>query len=129
MLSRLFEVTADSSASQSEDEQLSVPEQSTLTLAQRLEAAISHIEDTKCEGDREMKGKHLSKELEIFEATGEKNTNIKLLFNALKTVPPTSIESERAFSAAGLFITKMRTRLSDCSIDHLCFLKSYYKNV
>ena len=53
----------------------------------------------------------------MFEVTGEK-TNIHFLIDALKTVPSTSIESERVFSAAGLFITKLRTRLSDSSIDN-----------
>ena len=44
-----------------------------------------------------------------------------------KIYPPTSVESERAFSAAGLFITKLRTRLSVKNIDALCFLRNYYK--
>ncbi|GFU96374.1 transposable element Tcb1 transposase [Trichonephila clavipes] len=32
---------------------------------------------------------------------------------ALKTIPPTLVEAERAFSAAGLLVTKLGTRLSD----------------
>ena len=51
------------------------------------EAAIGHIEHKQCEGDRVLNRKHLSKELEIFEAAGEKTKNIKLLFNSLKTTP------------------------------------------
>ena len=39
----------------------------------------------------------------------------------LLTVPPTSVEAERAFSAAGLFVTKLRSRLGDQSIDTLFF--------
>ena len=77
---------------------------------------------------KENRGKHLARELDVFEATGQRTTNITLLFNALKTIPPTSVESERAFSAAGLFVNKLRTRLSDTSLDRLCFLKSYYIN-
>ena len=36
-------------------------------------------------------------------------------------------EAERAFSVAGLFVTKLRANLSDKSIDSLCFLKDYLK--
>ena len=44
----------------------------------------------------EMNGKHFLNELEIFEATGEKIINIKLLLNSPKTIPPTFVEWERA---------------------------------
>ena len=43
-----------------------------------------------------MNGKHLSKELEIIQATGEKIKYITLLFNSLKTIPLTCIELKRA---------------------------------
>ena len=46
---------------------------------------------------------------------------------AIETTPPTSVEAERSFSAAGLFITKLRTRLNNRSVDALCFLRAYYK--
>ena len=62
----------------------------------------------------------------IFEATGEMTMTIKRLFDALKSIPPTSIEAERAFSAVGLFITKLRTRLTDKSINNLSFLRNFY---
>ena len=62
----------------------------------------------------------------IFEATGEMTMTIKRLFDALKSIPPTSIEAERAFSAVGLFITKLRTRLADKSINNLSFLRNFY---
>ena len=64
-----------------------------LTSSQKPEASIYHIENCKCDGDGEMNGKHLSRELEIFEATEEKITNIILLFSTLKLIiPPSSIE-------------------------------------
>ena len=62
----------------------------------KLEAAIRHIENKQCEGHEEMTGKHLSKELEIFEETGETTKNMKLLFNSLNIIPQISIELERA---------------------------------
>ena len=50
------------------------------------------------------------------------------LYKSLLTTPPTSVESERAFSAAGAFSTKIRSRLNDKTLDTLCFLKSFFKN-
>jgi len=44
----------------------------------------------------------------------------------LLTVPPTSVEAERAFSAAKIFTTKLRSWLSDNSVDTSCFLCSFY---
>ena len=41
-----------------------------------------------------MIGKHISKELQIFEATGETIKDIKLLLNSLSILPQTSMESE-----------------------------------
>ena len=41
------------------------------------------------------------------------------------TLPATSVESERAFSASGMVVTKMRTSLDDNAVNMLCFLRSY----
>ena len=38
---------------------------------------------------------------------------LRKLFNALKCIPPTSVESERAFSITGQFATKLWTKLDD----------------
>ena len=42
----------------------------------------------------------------VYEATGKRTAHLELLFNALGTILPTRVESERAFFAAGLFVTK-----------------------
>ncbi|XP_023230454.1 uncharacterized protein LOC111641584 [Centruroides sculpturatus] len=130
MLDRLFEVSTDSTSGDT-DQLPDVASSSAMTLAEKLDAAIkeAEIDRSRKVDNKSSTETRLENEIEIFEATGEKTHNICLLLNALKTIPPTSIESERAFSAAGLFITKLRTRLSDRSIDHLCFLKSHYKNL
>jgi hypothetical protein len=74
--------------------------------------------------------KIVKKEMTLFEATKKRPENLEKLFKALKTIPPTSIEAERAFSSAGIFITKLRNRLSPTTIDALMFLKHFFnKNV
>ena len=52
---------------------------------------------------------------------------LKKLFNALQSIPPTSVESERAFSITGQFATKLRTKLADNTLSSLVFLKASYK--
>lgn len=73
---------------------------------------------------------HLTKlvkqELSCYEADSKLGTYLEKLLNALKTIPPTSTESERVFSMSSNFCTKKRSRLSDKSLDALCFLKSYF---
>ena len=69
----------------------------------------------------------VKREIAIFESTGERPACLQKIFRAIKTLPPTSVEAERAFSSAGLFITKIRSQLSDRSIDSLCFLR-YFQN-
>ncbi len=103
-----------------------------LSLSEKLDAAmkkeIKNAEEVQRYIDLKNDAKNIGKEMNVYEATGKRTENLTLLFNALSTIPPTSIESERAFSALGLFITKIRTRLSDKSIDHLCFLKHYFRS-
>ena len=52
-------------------------------------------------------------------------SSLRKLFEALKTIPPSSIESERTFSVTGFYITKFRCSLGDQSINALVFLKAY----
>ena len=46
-------------------------------------------------------------EIDLFRKTGTKSKHLTLLLKALDSIPPTSIESERAFSAPDIFITKI----------------------
>ena len=69
----------------------------------------------------------LNKEMALFEANGNKSKYLNLVDRALRTIHPTSVEAERAFSAAGLFVTKLRARLSVKSIDSLMVLKFHFK--
>lgn len=70
----------------------------------------------------------IKKELKFLEGSGQKTENVELLFNALLTVRPTSVESERVFSVTGQFVNKIRNRLSDESINALSVLQNYFLN-
>ena len=50
-----------------------------------------------------------------------------LVFCAIKTLRPTSFEAERAFSAVGLIVTKLRSSLKEETIDALTFLRKNLK--
>ena len=50
-------------------------------------------------------------------------------FNALKCIPPTSLESERAFSITGQLATKLQTKLDDDTFSSLVFLQAFYKKM
>ena len=60
----------------------------------------------------------------MFEASGIQPANLQTLYEALLTIQPTSVEAERAFSACGLFVIKLRSRLHDSTIDALCFIRN-----
>jgi len=65
-------------------------------------------------------------EIAVFKANGTRGRSLQLVYGHLLSIPPSSVEAERAFSAAGILCKKVRSRLSDKSLDMLCFLCSYY---
>ena len=67
-----------------------------------------------------------AREIGLFIAGKKQTTQLQLLHKALQTVPPTSVEAERVFSAGGLFLTKLRTSMSDKTLDKLIFLKLFF---
>lgn len=70
----------------------------------------------------------LRQEMGLYEDGGIRGRNLQLVYDFLLTIPPTSVEAERAFSAAGTFCTKIRSKLSDSALDELTFLRHYFKN-
>ena len=75
----------------------------------------------------EVAGYLVKNEMSLFEQNSKRPENLEKLFQALLTIPPTSIESERQFSTSSFFATKIRSRLDDSTLSALVFLKSYYK--
>jgi len=70
----------------------------------------------------------IKKEMNLYEARGSKGELLQFAERCLRSVVPTSVESERAFSAAGYLANKIRSRLADDTLDILCFLRSYFQN-
>ena len=68
----------------------------------------------------------LAREIALFTTNRQETDAIKEIRRALFVLPPTSVESERVFSASGLFLSKLRCNLNDSSLDMLIFLKFYF---
>jgi len=58
----------------------------------------------------------LINEMSLFEATKKRSNNVEKLCHAILTNKSTSVEPERASSATGLFVTKLRNSLNDESM-------------
>ena len=69
----------------------------------------------------------IKSEMAIFECSGVRGRILQLVCSYLQSIAPTSVEAERAISAAGTLCTKIRSRLSDATLDTLCSLRSYYR--
>jgi hypothetical protein len=72
--------------------------------------------------------KIIKKEMNLFENGGTRGHHLELAFKYLMSIPPTSIESERAFSAAAYIGNKLRSRLGDGTLDALLLLRSYFQH-
>ena len=92
------------------------------SLKEELEQAITSasIPATRSSITPNLNRRMVQKECEVFESSGIRPANLQTLYEALLTIQPTSVEAERAFSVCGLFVTKLRSRLHDSTIDALC---------
>jgi hypothetical protein len=68
----------------------------------------------------------LQQEFRLWETTGTRSLKLEKLNECLKTIQPTSTESERVFSVAGSFSTKIRNRMKFELLNTLVFLKYYF---
>jgi len=67
------------------------------------------------------------KELNLYDSGGPETENIKLLRSAINNIQASSSEAERTFSICGKFCTKIRSRLSDSTLNMLVYLKNIFK--
>jgi len=66
----------------------------------------------------------ISHELTVAEQSGKRGHFLNIVYECLLTISPTSVEAERVFSSAGYLCTKIRSSLSDLTLDSLCFIRS-----
>lgn len=100
-------------------------------LAKQLTAAVERESEagapsTADSSSHSRMKKQLQHELSGYEKNSILGPNLQKILSALKLIQPTSTESERVFSLAGNICSKKRTRLSDRSLNNICFLKSYF---
>lgn len=69
----------------------------------------------------------IKSEMQFFEKNDVRGKILDSVYSFAIMIPPTSVESERAFSIAGNFCTKVRSRLGDTALSDLCFLKAYFR--
>ena len=62
----------------------------------------------------------IKQEVKLLEATGKKPSKLEQLLRALSSIPPMPVEEEQAFSAAGLFALKIKSKFGDKSVRFLC---------
>ena len=103
-------------------------------MKERLHKLIKEKTSNKLENRAKKQGtynvreiaKIIRKELNCFKQEKVRGKYLNLIYKYLLTIRPTSVEAERAFSAAGLLCTKIRSSLSDESINTLCFLRAHF---
>jgi len=69
----------------------------------------------------------IKREMALFQGGGTRGHYLQLTYDALKTISPTTVESERAFSSAGYLCNKVRSSMNDETLDSLCFLRYHFQ--
>lgn len=113
-------------ATNSHDDQPSMSIQQQLENVMRQSVELTPVNQAK-DVDKKLDAS-IKAEMAVFDSSGKRGRCLEQVYKYLLSVPPTSVEAERAFSAAGALCTKLRSRLSDSTLDTLCFLRSYYRN-
>ena len=68
------------------------------------------------------------KKIKLFQATKQKLKNIKKIYRTLLTITPTPMGAERMFFAMGVFATKIKSGLSDDTLNAMMFIRQFYRN-
>lgn len=97
-----------------------------MSLAEELNEFIAGDDGRKNVICSAISSRLVQKEMMLYETSNKRPENLEKLYIALKTIKPTSVEAERAFSALGYFGSKIRNRLNDDTLDALMFLRHYY---
>lgn len=122
--------------SDGEDEQDSSTEkekQISLSFEEKLQKALLGASSSSRPTQKDQAGlsslTNLTNDFKLYEAQNKRTPNLEFLYNALLTIKPTSVESERAFSAGGGFATKIRSRLNDNTLSALVGLRKHFNEL
>lgn len=112
---------------------MAVDEDVVLSTKEELDREIKKVMQTSAnsisaDGNEDEDYTAIRIEKALFENGGDRGKHLKKCYDYLLTIPPTSVEAERAFSTAGYFCNKIRSSLSDKSLNSLCVLRSYYQD-
>lgn len=104
-------------------------EEAPISIVQKLNDAIEECKSpiksvNKADDDLETQ---LSKEIDLFVSGGVRGKYLQAAYSYLETILPTSVDCERCFSTATYVGNKIRSRLSDETLDALIFLRNYLK--
>ncbi|KAG2470364.1 CBPC4 carboxypeptidase, partial [Polypterus senegalus] len=106
----------------------SFKQQLEIAMRQSVASALSVPRNLPSQNDDKKLDASVKAEMAVFQSNNKHGCCLEQVYQYLMTVPPTSVEAERAFSATGVLCTKVRSRLDDRTLDMLCFLRSYYRN-
>lgn len=96
-------------------------------LQMEIERSLSTSTDTSASSSELDIETQIKVEMALYDSGGKRPENLERVYNALLTIPPTSVEADRVFSASGYLCNHLRTSLKPDSIDALSFLRSYYQ--
>lgn len=99
-----------------------------LEFDKAIEEANKSVRQEPCPKSKNLLGT-IEKEVGLYHNGGTRGRYLQLIYECLRTIQPTSVESERAFSCAGSLCSKIRSRLNDQSLDELCFLRRHFQNL
>ena len=102
------------------------PDPENLPVAKKLQLAIDASLQISNRNHYEKKplSSILRHELTVAEETGKRGHFLEMVYQELLNVPPTSVEAERVFSSSAYLCNKFRSRLSDTTLDTLCFIRN-----
>ncbi|XP_073959312.1 uncharacterized protein [Choristoneura fumiferana] len=108
-----------------QDNQMSNKEELNLEIQKALAAPNQSASNTVDENLSSL----VKVEMALWENGGQRGYYLTIAHQHLGTIPPTSVEPERIFSSAGYICNRLRTRLSDESLDAISVLRTHYQQL
>ena len=119
-----MESPSDSNVDNDGNDEASLPKN--MTLSEEFQA-FQKEPGLKIEKVQRVGAQNINEERQLFEATKKRPENLESLYRSFLTIRPTSVEAERAFSAMGLFATKIGNRLNNDTLNAIIVLRQFYK--